>query len=100
MSHTIELPDEIYRALERYAAQRGQTPEAAVLAWATTIQREVAAATDQSSAQDALQDGVNDPARDPWAGFRGATTALSPDSLDRHDAYLAEEYTKSHDADK
>jgi hypothetical protein len=96
MSHTIELPDELYRALERYAAQRGQTAEAAILAWATTIQREATAATNHSGAQTS----INDPTRDPWAGFRGATTALSPDSLDRHDAYLAEEYTKRHDADK
>ena len=102
MSHTIELPDELYRAIERYAAQRGETAEAVIVAWAASIQREVltAPAESRNGATGSIADGNNDPARDPWAGFRGATTALSPDSLDRHDAYLAEEYTKSHDDDK
>lgn len=95
MSRTIELPEELYRAIEHYAANRGETAQAIILDWATTIQREVARTT--TAVPTTREDGVNDPARDPWAGFRGATTALSSDSLDRHDAYFAEEYMKSHD---
>lgn len=35
--------------------------------------------------------------RDSWAGFYGITELLSPDSLDRHDFYLAEEYMNDHE---
>ena len=63
MSHTIELPDETYQAIERYAAQRGETPEAvieaAIIAWAANFKEQLT----QSTSPD---DGVDDPTRDPW----------------------------------
>ncbi len=36
MSHTIELPEELYRAIEHYAAERGETAQAVILDWAMT----------------------------------------------------------------
>jgi hypothetical protein len=42
---------------------------------------------------------INDPQFHPWAGFRNATTALSPDGLDRHDEYLAGEVVSSHESE-
>ena len=59
MSHTIELPDETYKAIERYAAQRGETPESIIIDWAATIQ-------EPSTQSGATGDGVDDPTRDPW----------------------------------
>ncbi|MBF6591702.1 MAG: hypothetical protein IVW57_14420 [Ktedonobacterales bacterium] len=69
MSHTIQLPDEVYEAIAAYAAQHGQTPETAIQAWATTIRATLVEGAPTTS-QDATTDPVNHPAYDPWAGFR------------------------------
>lgn len=86
MSHVIELSDEVYKAIEAYAAKHKQTPEEVIQAWAK------AASTGETATghEAGEHERVNDPAYDPWAGFRGVTELLSEDSLDRHDAYLAQ----------
>jgi hypothetical protein len=97
MAHSIQIPDELYEAIERYAVQRGQTPEHAILAWAAEIQRQV------EERQHPDQSGVvaepHDP-YDPWAGFRGAFEAAKPDVVRRHDAYLAEDHMDSHESEE
>lgn len=86
MSHTIEISDDIYQILANRAAREGKTPETLVREWATSLVEPNEAASDARGEQ-----RVNDPRYDPWAGFRNATTALSADSIDNHDAYLAED---------
>lgn len=93
MTHTLELPEEIYQALTEEAARRGQSPQALIQAWVATLHAE----TTTPAAKD--EQRVNNPQFDPWAGFRNATTALSPDSLDRHDEYLANEAVNSHESE-
>lgn len=88
MSHTLELPDEVYERIAAYAASRGQTPAEVVREWAATS-ADVEAKTDEQR--------VGNPAVDPWAGFRGISRAVSPDSVDRHDEYLASEYEDTHE---
>lgn len=61
MSRIIEFPDEIYSAIESYAAHCQQTAEAVILAWGAEIQRQVGA-----EYQDDRQE------IDLWAGLRGA----------------------------
>jgi len=92
MDHTIQLPDELYHAVELYAAQRQQTPEGAILAWATEIQRQVIQ-TDSATAAAIV------PAEtpfDPWADFLTEATEL--DVTLRHDHYLAEEVIDPHES--
>ncbi len=77
MSHVIELPDHIYRAIERYAAQRGQSPEAVILAWGKAIEDEVAAEAQlaETTAPTVDASRIDNPQFDPWAGLHGAFTA-------------------------
>lgn len=88
MSHVLELPDEVYKQIEAYAARRGQTPADVVREWAAAN-----AGTESMPGEQR----VGNPAYDPWAGFRGISQALSPDSVDRHDEYLAAEYEDTHE---
>lgn len=95
MSHTIEVSDDIYRALMQRAAREGKTLEMLIQEWATSI-------TEQkpTTASTVLPDPrVDHPQYDPWAGFRNATTALTADSVDRHDAYLAQETVDGHESE-
>jgi hypothetical protein len=88
MSHTLELPDEVYKLIEAYAASRGQTPAEAVGEWAEA----------NANLEDLFDEQrIGNPAFDPWAGFRGISQALSPDTIERHDKYLAAEYEDSHE---
>lgn len=96
MSHIFQFPDDVYRAIETYAAHRRQSPEDVILDWAMNIQCQVE-----------LEQGVvttnggkgYDSACDPWAGFRGAFEAVEDDLIERHDEYLAEEYVNSHESE-
>lgn len=95
MSHTIELPDELYRAIERYAAQRGETAEAVIVAWAESL------ATPSSpplleQAPEGMSGYVYDPAEDPLAEFLGAGELTAPDAIRRHDEAIAAEALDAH----
>jgi hypothetical protein len=98
MSHAVLIPDELYRTIEEYAARRGESVEAAILAWAASLKQRSEAASEMARTEAASR--IDDPAHDPWAGFRGIAEVRSPDSIDRHDAYLAEEYTATHEPDR
>lgn len=88
MSRVLELPDEVYKQIETYAASRGQTPAEVVREWA---------AANAAAGTTFDEQRVGNPAFDPWAGFRGVSQALSPDSVDRHDEYLAAGYEDAHE---
>jgi hypothetical protein len=100
MSHAVLIPDELYRMIEEYAARRGESAEAAILAWAESLREQQSEATAETAPTEAASDRINDPEHDPWAGFRGIAEVRSADSIDRHDAYLAEEYTATHAPDR
>lgn len=104
MSHTISIPDELYHAIEEYAARRGETAEAAVLAWAEQLARFTASAPSmpESGPENGLEvpSRVDNPRFDPWAGFRGVAEAKSADSVDRHDSYLAEDAFATHEPER
>lgn len=82
MSHTVELPDTIYEAIERYARQRGETPEMVIVAWGRSIQEQVEQSkTDQQpSEQQPVPQATQQPF-DPWQGF--LTEATSPTDASR-----------------
>lgn len=105
MSHTITLPDELYRALETYAAERQQTPEEALASLVRDIQPQGAGAAPVAPTGDQQTAGTPDAEDnaeygDPWEGFRGKYTADVPDLMLNHDKYLAEAYLDTHDGDE
>lgn len=92
MSHTITIPDELYRAIEVYAARRGETAEAAILAWAGGLPNH------QDEARPEDVDGyVYDPAQDPLAAFLGRGELTHPDAIRRHDEVIADEALDVHE---
>lgn len=98
MSHAVTVPDELYRAIEDYATRRGESAEAVILAWAESLKQRSDATTESPPSE--VSSRVNNPTYDPWAGFRGIAEGRSADSIDRHDTYLAQEYTFPHAADR
>jgi hypothetical protein len=102
MGHVIELPDHIYRAIERYAAKRGQSPEAVILEWGKAIEAEVEAQAQAGAAPSTSFDPsrIDNPQFDPWSGMHRAFTANPADLTVRHDEYLAEEYADTHSTEE
>lgn len=95
MSHEIKLSDDVYNAVQGFAAQYQLTPEEVIRVWAQAASSSTGGATPGHAAGE--DNRVDNPAHDPWAGYRGMTTLLSEDSLDRHDVYLAQEHTNEHE---
>ena len=89
MSHSLRLPDEVYRLLAAYAEGHQQTPEETVAALVRALLQ-----PERAEAEPPLQS--ND---DPWDGLYGKFTADAPDVTLNHDQYLAEAYEESHDED-
>ena len=100
MGHVIELPEHIYRAIERDAARRGQSPEAAILEWGKAIEAEVGVETQPVSPVTFDSSRIDNPQFDPWAGMHGAFAANPADLTMRHDEYLSEEYADTHSAEE
>lgn len=85
MSHIFQVPDEVYTEIATYAEQRGQTPDALLMALVTggvELLKRV-----ESTAHEATYD----PAHDPLAPFIGAFDSGGDDPgwIERHDAYFA-----------
>ncbi len=108
MSQTLQLSDELYRALERYAQEHQQTPEEALAALLRTVWPQAGEITPTSPApggepsHEPSKSGSGEVVEyiDPWEGFRGKYTADVPDLTLNHDKYLAEAYLDTHDDDK
>jgi hypothetical protein len=88
MSHVFQVPDDIYTEIAAYAAQRGQTPDALLMALVTggveLLKRVESTASTQSSQYD--------PARDPLAPFIGAfDSGEDAGWIEQHDTYFAGE---------
>lgn len=89
MSHVFQVPDEIYSEVAAYAAQRGQTPDALLLALVrggVELLKQV-----ESAASTPVYKPHYDPAHDPLAPFIGAFDSGGDDPgwIERHDVYFA-----------
>lgn len=100
MSQAVMLPDDLYRALATYAAQRRQTPEEALAALVRSLSvgehqsAESANGTESTrSGSEATSTGFDD----PWQGFYGAFESMHPDLAERHDYYIGQESLNPHD---
>ena len=54
MSQALQIPDEVYEAIKEYAAQRGQTPEEAVVSWATSLRQPAESGKDTQPDEDPM----------------------------------------------
>lgn len=79
--------------LEVAAAESGQTPEQAFLAWTRALRQ----GEMRQSETDEGTIGVYDPAADPLAPFLGAFEAGVPDLSQQHDMYLGQAHRDSHE---
>ncbi len=92
MSHAVVIPDDLYRAIEDYAARRGESAEETILAWARSLLEQA----EQASAEED-EASVYDPADDPLAAFLGQGVLTSPDAIRRHDEAIAQEALGAHE---
>lgn len=85
MSHVIQLSDDVYEAISRYAAQRDETPEIAIRVWAESLRQH----TSQTQPEQAAEIAYN-PADDPLAEFLGKGEVIEPNAILRLDEAIAE----------
>ncbi len=104
MSQTLQLSDELYRALERYAHEHQQTPEEALAALLRTNWPQSGSAVPTSPAPGSehplqiVKAASEDTSEylDPWEGFRGKFEAKYPDLIERHDYYIGQAALDTH----
>lgn len=89
MSHTIQLPDEVYEAIAAYASRHSQTAEEAISAWAANVSRQ--------PRTEVIEGYIYDPAEDSLAEFLGKGELTDPTAIRRHDEVIAEEALDAHD---
>ena len=95
MSQTLQLSDELYRALERYAAEHQQTPEEALASLLQGVPQTGAEPVQEpESNRGEKEEGEYS---DPWEGFYGAFEAKYPDLIERHDYYIGQEALETHE---
>lgn len=87
MSHVFRLPDDIYSEIATYAEQRGQTPDALLIA----LVKEGVEQLKNTDKMAAIRKVNYDPANDPLAPFIGALTGGEDDPgwIERHNEYFA-----------
>jgi hypothetical protein len=103
MSRTIELSDDLYRVLERYAEERQQTPEEALASWLRSVQNDASAPSTVAPVPSREPSTAEGQYPDPWEGFRGKFEAKYPDLIERHDYYIGQAALDTHadeDADE
>ena len=93
MSHTVQVPDELYDKLASYARDQGTTPDDMLIAWAGEIVR-------REEQRQARQEESEDVISDPIAPFIGAFTFGVGDLAEQHDSYLSESYANTHESGK
>jgi len=87
MDHIFHIPDDLYFEIAAYAAQRGQTPDALIIA----LIREGIRLLKQEESTGPIHKASYDPAHDPLAPFIGAFDSGGDNSgwIERHDEYFA-----------
>jgi hypothetical protein len=84
MSHFFQVPDDIYKEIATYAAKRGQTPDALLIA----LLEEDVDQLRQTDAMAAIRNAPYDPAHDPLAPFIGRFDDDDLDWIEKHDEYF------------
>ena len=86
MSHIFRLPDDIYSEIASYAAQRGQSPDAFLIA----LVKESVEQLKNTDKMASIRKVSYDPAHDPLAPFIGSVDSGEEDSgwIERHDEYF------------
>src|SRR5690348_152572 len=100
MSQAIMLPDDLYRALAEYAAQRRQTLEEALAALVRSLPAEEHPPMSGTTSAESTRNGseaTSTELDDPWQGFYGAFEPEHPDLAERHDYYISQESLNPHD---
>lgn len=87
MSQAVNIPDEIYSKITRYAAARKEPADALV---ARLLSDAIAAL------QTAEQSEEQDISQDPLFQIAGIFAGNEPGWVNRHDEYLAEAYADDH----
>lgn len=90
MSHTIELPDELYAQLETLAHNKGQTPEQ------TAAQLLNAAVSDGKNPSEQAATVPNSPLFEIMGMFSTPIGDIEPGWIERHDEMIAEEALDPH----
>ncbi len=86
MSHTFQVPDEIYTTIAAYAAKHGQTPDALLMKLVTKGVEQLKQVESTTPAHEIPYD----PARDPLAPFIGAFDSGEDRGwIERHNEYFA-----------
>lgn len=89
MSHTVEVPEKLFREVAARAQRTGQAPEELLLALVEDGMRREADASTPISPEDA-------PINDPIAPFIGAFEFGRGDVAERHDYYLSRSHKNDH----
>jgi len=86
MSHIFQVPDDLYTEIAAYAEQRGQTPDALLMALVTGVVELLKRVESTVPPHEVRYDS----AHDPLAPFIGAFDSGSDDSgwIERHDEYF------------
>ena len=87
MSHSFQVPDDLYTELATYAARRGQSPDVLLM----DLVKEGVEQLKQTDSMAALRKIPYDPAHDPLAPFIGAFDSGNdePGWIERHDEFFA-----------
>jgi hypothetical protein len=104
MSQTLHLSDELYRALQRYAEERHETPEEALASLLHGAQPQSGSGMPTNPVSvgehplQIVKAASEDTSEylDPWEGFRGKFEAKYPDLIERHDYYIGQEALDTH----
>src|SRR6266446_3048992 len=87
MSHSFQVPDDLYTELATYAARRGKSPDVLLM----DLVKEGVEQLKQTDSMAALRKVPYDPAHDPLAPFIGAFDSGNdePGWIERHDEFFA-----------
>ena len=80
MSHSVEVPDDLYRKIAQYAAEHHEEPEALIVSW-------VADAVRRAESPDSSQVSGLSP-DEPLALLAGIINVPDADAGDHHDMYF------------
>ena len=94
MAHVIAIAEEAYQALVDAAHDTGKTPQQILEEWLLRGHGHPPSQSHLDTPNAAIEG--YDPAKDPLAPFLGAFETDAPDTVTRHDHYLAETYADPH----
>ena len=97
-TYTVRLSDEDVERLRIAAEARHQAPDEVLQATVEEAIREGMLTTTLGPSRTLPPPPAPTDFTDPWAGFRGAFTADTPDIFERHDYYLGDAALDTHES--